>query len=145
MIGDFALARSAAAWVIASGEGSARALTVEGEAATASTVSVIRSMGSPRNTGPIGGVSASWIARRSAAGASAAERISCDHLVNCSVSWTMSAARIGSPRSSRVSCCPAVTSSGERARLALCKIASPLPTPGATCRLTRPSRPLACA
>ena len=128
-----------------SASGAAPAWIVGAAAPLSSTIAVIRSIGSERKTGPVGGVSASFSARRSATGASSARRTSYDHFVNCSVSLTMSPERIGSSRSRRVSCWPAVTTIGERARLALWRIETPFATPGSTCRFTTPTWPEACA
>ena len=64
----------------------------------------MRSIGSERNTGPVGGVSAIVTARPSTLTASSALRISNAHLVNGSAIFTRSPARIGSWTSRRVSC-----------------------------------------
>src|SRR5713226_6580901 len=58
---------------------------------------------------------------------------------------TRSAARIGWCMRKRVSCCPAVRTSGLLARAALWRIEMLFPRPGATWTLTTPSVPEACA
>ena len=144
-IGARAPARSSAARATAPGSGRVRAAIGVGPAPVSSTAGPMRSIGSDRNTGPVGGVSATWSARRSATGASSARRISYDHFVNCSAMRTRSPARIGSSMRKRVSCWPAVTRSGDRDLAALCRIERLFARPGATWTLTTPTWPDACA
>ena len=72
MAGAFARASSEAARTIASGAGTGRVAMSPATVALSSHGSVMRSIGSERNTGPVGGVSARWMARRKALGASLA-------------------------------------------------------------------------
>src|SRR3989442_56294 len=145
MIGARAPDRSPAACASAPGSGRLRAAIDGGPAAVSSMAGPIRSIGSERNTGPVGGVSATLSARRNATGASSARRISYDHLRNGSAIRARSPARIGSCMRKRVSCCPAVTTRADLARAALWRIERLFARPGATWTLATPTCPDACA
>ena len=104
------------------------------------------SIGIDTNTGPHGGLVATWIARASTAGTSAGRAGSRESLT---VGRGSIVASGFVSRASRFiigrTCCPAVTTSGAPLADALTRAPTALPTPGAVCRLTRVGRPRAWA
>ena len=105
----------ASAW----SEGRLRASTRVGGAGASSSSCSSTSPGSEMNTGPVGGVSATFAARRTISGRSAARVTSTAHLTSGCAIGTSGAYSSGSSRPWPCSCWPAVRISGEPENFAL--------------------------
>ena len=103
------------------------------------------SIGSDKKTGPQGGVRAMAKARRNAWPTSSPRRTSFAHLAIGAASATRSPESHGSVIRWRVSCWPAVTTSGVSLAFEAASTPIALPRPPMACRLTNAARPDASA
>lgn len=111
-------------------------------------VRVVRSMtsiGNDRNTGPLGAAMLSCSARRTSTGSWSGCSTSCAHFTDGAAMRTRSPDNSGAVWLWRVSCWPAVTTSGAPEICALSSAPIAWPSPPAVWRLTKPGRPDACA